>query len=261
MPLTRRALLRGTAAATAAAAAAACSPNGSPEAAAPRSSTGSTTPSSVPPTPTASPPATPRPRNAVEVRHGDRTSSRVALTFHGAGDVALAEQLLGLLEKHDVQATVMAVGTWLKVAPQMARRVTRGGHDLGNHTLHHYAMRDLAPRAALDEVEGCARVLQHTAGSRGTWFRASGTQVTTPTIRRAAARAGYDRCVSYDVDGLDWQDPSADTVVRAVLDGTRGGSIISLHLGHPVTVAALPDILHGLRARSLLPVTLTELLG
>jgi peptidoglycan/xylan/chitin deacetylase (PgdA/CDA1 family) len=185
----------------------------------------------------------------------------VALTFHGAGDLALAEQLLGLLEKHDVQATVMAVGTWLKAAPQMAHRVTRGGHDLGNHTLHHYAMRDLAPRVALDEVEGCARVLQHTAGSRGTWFRASGTQVTTPTIRRAAARAGYDRCVSYDVDGLDWQDPSADTVVRAVLDGSRGGSIISLHLGHPVTVAALPDILRGLGARSLLPVTLTELLG
>ena len=260
MPLTRRALLRGAAAATAAAAAAACSPSGSPEAAPPRTSTGATTPSSVPPTTRANPTATP-PRHAVEVRHGDRTSGRVALTFHGAGDVALAEQLLGLLERHDVQATVMAVGTWLKAAPQMARRVTLGGHDLGNHTLHHYAMRDLAPRAALDEVEGCARVLQRTAGSRGTWFRASGTQVTTPTIRRAAARAGYDRCVSYDVDGLDWQDPSADTVVRAVLDGTRGGSIISLHLGHRVTVAALPDILHGLRARSLQPVTLTELLG
>ena len=260
MPLTRRALLRGTAAAAAAAAAAACSPNGSADTAGARTPTGAPSPSSVPSTP-ASRTATPRPRDAVEVRHGDRTSARVALTFHGAGDATLAESLLGLLEKHDVQATVMAVGTWLKAAPQMAHRVTRGGHDLGNHTLHHYPMRDLAPRAALDEIAGCARVLQHTAGSRGTWFRASGTQVTTPTIRRAAARAGYDRCVSYDVDGLDWQDPSADTVVRAVLDGTRGGSIISLHLGHPVTVAALPDILHGLRSRSLKPVTLTELLG
>ena len=261
MPLTRRALLRGTAAAAAAAAASACSPNGSPEAAAPRSSTAEPSPSSAPSTNAASPTATPRPRAAVEVRHGDRASNLVALTFHGAGEVALAEQLLSLLEHHDVQATVMAVGTWLQAAPQMAHRVTRGGHDLGNHTLHHYPMRDLAARVALDEVEGCARVLQRTAGSPGTWFRASGTQVTTPTIRRAAARGGYDRCISYDVDGLDWQDPSADTVVRAVLDGARGGSIISLHLGHPVTVTALPDILRGLRARSLKPVTLTELLG
>jgi peptidoglycan/xylan/chitin deacetylase (PgdA/CDA1 family) len=261
MPLTRRALLRGTAAAAAATAAAACSPSRTPEAATPRSSTGAPSQSSVPSTPVASPTTTARPREAAEARHGDRTSARVALTFHGAGDVVLAEQLLRLLERHDVQATVMAVGTWLKAAPQMAGRVTRGGHELGNHTLHHYPMRDLAAPAALDEVEGCARVLQRTAGSRGTWFRASGTQATTPTIRRAAARAGYDRCVSYDVDGLDWQDPSAGTIVRAVLDGARGGSIISLHLGHPVSVAAMPDILAGLRTTNLQPVTLSELLG
>ncbi len=157
------------------------------------------------------------------MRHGDRTSGLVALTFHGNGEVTLAEQLLRVLERHDVHGSVLAVGSWLQASPQMAARIIRGGHDLGNHTLHHYPMRDLAARAALDEVEGCARVLQHTAGSRGTWFRASGTQATTPTIRRAAARAGYDRCISYDVDGLDWQDPSADTVVRAVLDGARAG--------------------------------------
>jgi hypothetical protein len=102
MPLTRRALLRGTAAAAAAAAAAACSPSQSPESAAARSSTGAPSPSDVPSTTVASPTATRRPRDAVEVRHGDRASSRVALTFHGAGDVALAEQLLGQLEQRPV---------------------------------------------------------------------------------------------------------------------------------------------------------------
>jgi peptidoglycan/xylan/chitin deacetylase (PgdA/CDA1 family) len=262
MPLTRRALLRGTAAAAAAAAAAACSSGTTANRATPRTSDGPTPATGSPP-PASATSATPaaRPHTAGEVRHGDRASGRVALTFHGAGEVALAEQLLGLLERRDVQATVMAVGTWLEGAPQMARRITRGGHDLGNHTLHHYPMRDLGARTAFDEVEGCARVLRRTAGGPGTWFRASGTQSTTPTIRRAAARAGYARCVSYDVDGLDWRDPPAPTVVHAVLDGARGGSIISLHLGHPVTVAALPDILDGLRARSLQPVTLTQLLG
>ena len=200
-------------------------------------------------------------RRSVEVRHGPRTSTQVALTFHGAGDVALAEALLSRLEKRKVQATVMAVGTWLQAQPRMARRILRGGHDLGNHTLHHYPMRGLSGASADAEVEGGARVLRRTSGSRGAFFRASGTQVTTPTIRHAAALAGYDRCVSYDVDGLDWQDPSASTVVRAVLDNSRGGSIISLHLGHPVTVAALPAILDGLDAAGLVPVTLSELLA
>ncbi|MEP6761218.1 MAG: polysaccharide deacetylase family protein, partial [Sporichthyaceae bacterium] len=134
------------------------------------------------------------------------------------------------------------------------------GHDLGNHTQHHYPMRNLPAGAAFNEIESCARVLRSTSGSRGTWFRASGTQLTTQTIRNAAAHAGYDRCISYDVDGLDWKNPSASTIVKAVLNGARRGSIVSLHLGHPVTLSALPDILEGLRSNGLRPVTLTELL-
>jgi peptidoglycan/xylan/chitin deacetylase (PgdA/CDA1 family) len=63
------------------------------------------------------------------------------------------------------------------------------------------------------------------------------------------------------IDGLDWQDPPAATVVRAVLDGVRPGSIVSLHLGHQVTIAALPRILAGLSIKRLQPVTLTELLA
>ncbi len=195
------------------------------------------------------------------MRHGPRTSSKVALTFHGAGDASLAETLLARLERAKVAATVMAVGTWLQAEPAMAKRILRGGHDLGNHTLHHYPMRTLSATSASAEIEGGARILRRTSGSRGSWFRASGTQATTSTIRTAAAHAGYAKCISYDVDGLDWQDPSTATVVRAVLDGAQGGSIISLHLGHRVTIAALPGILSGLRAAHLQPVTLTELLA
>lgn len=259
MPLSRRAFLRASAAA---ALTAACSPR--PDAApTDRTATRSAaTPSGR--SPAASRPSTIDPQTArrtVEVRHGSRTSPLVALTFHGNGDVSLARRLLGVLEKAGVHGTVLAVGTWLKAEPAMAGWILDAGHDLGNHTLHHYPMRSLAAGAAFDEIEGCARVLRSTSGSRGAWFRASGTQLTTPTIRRAAGRAGYDRCISYDVDGLDWQDPSARTVVKAVLDGARRGSIVSLHLGHPVTLTALPDILDGLRSQHLRPVTLTELLG
>jgi peptidoglycan/xylan/chitin deacetylase (PgdA/CDA1 family) len=173
----------------------------------------------------------------------------------------MAARLLQVLARHSVLATVMAVGTWLRAEPQMAARILDAGHDLGNHTLHHYPMRSLAASAAYGEIRGCARTLHRLTGSQGTWFRASGTQATNATIRHAAGRAGYDRCISYDVDGLDWQDPSTATVERAVLDQARGGSIISLHLGHQVTVDALPTVLAGLHDKGLRPVTLTELLA
>jgi peptidoglycan/xylan/chitin deacetylase (PgdA/CDA1 family) len=67
--------------------------------------------------------------------------------------------------------------------------------------------------------------------------------------------------VSYDVDSLDYTDPGPDAVVAAVLGSGRRGSIVSLHLGHPGTVTALPAILRGLARRGLRPVTLTGLLS
>jgi peptidoglycan/xylan/chitin deacetylase (PgdA/CDA1 family) len=67
--------------------------------------------------------------------------------------------------------------------------------------------------------------------------------------------------VSYDVDSLDYTDPGPDAVVATVLGSVRRGSIVSLHLGHPGTVTALPAILRGLAGRGLRPVTLSGLLS
>jgi peptidoglycan/xylan/chitin deacetylase (PgdA/CDA1 family) len=202
-----------------------------------------------------------RSHTVVEVAHGARSTRTVALTFHGNGDPALAHSLLDQVEKAGARISVFVVGTWLAAHPEMAQRILKGRHDLGNHTMHHKPMRHLTAADAHREVGECAAVLRRTAGTAGRWFRASGTQKTTPVIRSAAAAAGYSTCVSYDVDGLDWQDPQPATVRQAVLDNAQPGSIISLHLGHQVTVDTLPQILAGLSAKRLKPVTLTELLG
>jgi peptidoglycan/xylan/chitin deacetylase (PgdA/CDA1 family) len=197
---------------------------------------------------------------AVEIVHGPRTVPKVALTFHGNGDPALGTRLLDLIEQAGARISVLAVGTWLVAHPEMATRILHGGHDLGNHTMHHKPMRKLSAAQADQEISDCAAVLRRTAKTPGRWFRASGTQQTTKVIRSAAAAAGYASCISYDVDGLDWQDPPTATVIKAVAGSVRPGSIVSLHLGHPVTIAALPRILAALTAKRLEPVTLSELL-
>ncbi len=196
----------------------------------------------------------------MEIGHGPRTVPAVALTFHGSGDPDLARALLDIVRQADARITVLVVGTWLMAQPTMADAILGAGHELGNHTLHHLPMKTLPAAKAATEIAGCQAVLRKVTGSGQRWFRASGTQHTTPVIRAAAGRAGYAACLSYDVDGLDWQDPPAATVVSAVLDNVRPGSIVSLHLGHRVTLTALPAILTGLRKQSLQPVSCSQLL-
>ena len=195
-----------------------------------------------------------------DIVNGPRTRNEVALTFHGAGDRSLTEQILRDCADQRARITVFAVGQWLAAAPDLGPQIVAAGHELGNHTWSHQQMPALSAVAAQDEIRRGADALRNATGSTGWWFRPSGTPHSTATIRAAASRSGYQRCVSYDVDPQDYRDPGAAQVVSRTLEQVRPGSIVSLHLGHAGTVQALPQILAGLAAKGLLPVTLSWLL-
>ncbi|WP_328942448.1 polysaccharide deacetylase family protein [Streptomyces sp. NBC_00250] len=251
-PIDRRGALRaGAAAALAGALTTACGAEPRPAAPAPRRPA---------PAPVAAPAPRRLPGQPPEIAHGPRDRPRVALTFHGQGDPALARTLLGQAEKAGARVTVLAVGSWLDQHPDLARRVLDGGHDLGNHTQRHIDVNAMTEAEALAEIEACATRLRRLTGSIGTWFRPSRTQHAAPAVLRAAARAGYPHVLSYDVDSLDHTSPGAPAVVRNVTGSVRAGSVVSLHFGYPDTAAALPLLLADLDRRGLRAVTTTELL-
>ncbi|MDH6219490.1 polysaccharide deacetylase family protein [Streptomyces pseudovenezuelae] len=199
------------------------------------------------------------PGQPAQLTHGPRTHPRVALTFHGQGDPAIARSLLTEAERHGAHVTVLAVGTWLDAHPDLARRILDGGHDLGNHTQRHIDINAMSEADALAEITGCADRLKRLTGSIGTWFRPSRAPRASPLVTRLAARAGYPHVLSYDVDSLDYTRPGAAAVTRQVLGEVRAGSVVSLHFGYPDTVAALPAVLEELDRRGLTAVTTTEL--
>ncbi len=207
----------------------------------------------------APPSAPPGGAPAREIGRARGLRPEVALTFHGAGDPALARQVLAVLASHHARATVLAVGTWLAGQAALGHAILAAGHDLGNHTWSHPTLADLARAAARTEIQRCRKVLVEVGGSPGRFFRPSGGQRSTALIRELAGAAGYPVCLSYDIDSLDWTDPGPAVIRHNTLAATAG-SIVSLHLGHPGTVAAMPGILADLRDRGLRPVTATELL-
>jgi peptidoglycan/xylan/chitin deacetylase (PgdA/CDA1 family) len=263
VPIDRREFLLLAGAAATGAGLAGCTSTDTHQAAEPSAGNGARS-SAAAPSPTATPPATASSQPAKplgpQVIHGPRNQPQVALTFHGQGPVSIAEAVLAEAEHAGAHVSVLAVGTWLEQYPKVAHRILSGGHDLGNHTLHHLDISAMDAPAAYAEIAGCAQQLRDLTGSAGRWFRPSQTQYSTPLIEREARKAGYRTCVSYDVDSLDYTDPGPDAVVSTVLAKTRPGSIVSMHFGHSGTVTAMPAILRGLADRGLRAVTLTSLL-
>lgn len=196
-----------------------------------------------------------------DIKTGPATSAAVALTFHGAGTLSLTAAVLDIARSTGAHLTVFAVGQWLAANPGVGRDIVAAGHDLGNHTWSHQEMTTLNAAAARREIEQGAGAVASAVGQSGVLFRPSGTPTSTATIRAAAAASGYARCVSYDVDSLDYTDPGASAVRSTTLAGVKAGSIVSLHLGHQGTVDALPGILKGLADKGLSAVTLTTLLA
>ncbi|MEU6659695.1 polysaccharide deacetylase family protein [Streptomyces sp. NPDC046821] len=211
----------------------------------------------------AAPPA-PAPRAfpglPAQIDHGPGDRKQVALTFHGQGDPAIANAVLKEAEKAHAKVTVLAVGTWLDEHPAVARRILDGGHDLGNHTLHHIGINTMTEAEARAEITGCADRLRKLTGSIGTWFRPSRAPRASALVERVAREAGYPHVLSYDVDSLDYTSPGAAAVTRNVTSKIRAGSVVSLHFGYADTVAALPALLEDLDRRGLTAVTTTELL-
>lgn len=197
---------------------------------------------------------------AVQLARAGNGRPHVALTFHGAGDLAIARQIHDTLGAAGAKATIMAVGTWLASSPDGIKMFFDSGHDVGNHTWSHGVLADMSTSTMLGEIERCRDKLAELLGTPGSFFRQSSAQTATQQELVEAGIAGYRRVLSYDIDGLDWKDPGPDVIRSAVATATAG-SVVSLHLGHQGTVAALPGILSDLAARGLTPVTATELLG
>lgn len=195
----------------------------------------------------------------MEYAHGPRSRDEVALTFHGAGDPAIARELLAIFARHRALVTVLGVGTWLAANPGIAHEIVDAGHELGNHTYRHLDIDRLDVVSARHEIVRCRDVLTSLIGSGGAHFRQSQAQTATTRVRRLAGEAGYRVCLSYDIDSLDYTDPGADAV-RANMRAARPGSIISMHFGHADTVAAMPHVLNDLANRGIRPVTATRLL-
>ncbi len=216
------------------------------------------TPAAPPSAPAAAAPPAPATGPAAELVHATSGRPEVALTFHGAGDLDLATRILTGFADRGAAVTVLAIGTWLQASPDAAKVVTDHGHELGNHTWSHPNLAGMGEAAVRAEIERCRDRLAQLTGSPGAFFRPSAAQHATAEVRKLAGAAGYARVLSYDVDSRDFTDPGAAAIRRNVRKAVAG-SVVSMHLGHPGTLDALPGVLDDLAARGLKPVTAGDL--
>lgn len=184
-----------------------------------------------------------------------RVPRAVALTFDDGPSPVYTPRILRILRRLHAKATFFAVGYLAERYPELIRRQLQAGMTVANHSFDHpsaTAFQDLPPSRIRREMARANSALT-AAGAHPRLFRPPGGTWDAEMLE-IARRLGL-RLVLWNVDGEDWRRGGPKgSIVRHVLGNVGPGSIVVLHDGggdRSATVAALPDIIKGIRKKHL----------
>jgi len=191
--------------------------------------------------------------SSVPVKAGDKV---FALTFDDGPWPESTRQILRVLQENNVKATFYMVGQEVMRRPEIAREVLRAGHAIGNHSWDHPSR----PRDPIMQVQRTNAQIKKVIGFTPTTFRPPYGIVAK--MAREAQREG-DPVLLWSADSVDWSRPGTEKIISRILSQARPGGISLMHDGggnRSQSVAALPSIIEGLKARGYTLVTIPELL-
>jgi len=194
------------------------------------------------------------------VVQGGTKGNEVALTFDD-GPGPYTQQLVNTLDALHVQATFFAIGLEERYFSEGTLQELRSGDVVGDHTESHPMMAQLSAHDQREQLQEQIYRIQLLGGPTPRLFRPPYGSFDATTFREL--KHLHLLMILWSTDTGDYARPGVQTIVQRTLAGAHPGAIILLHDAggnREETVAALPAIVQGLRARGLRPVTVPQLL-
>lgn len=213
----------------------------------------------------------PAPAPLAPLRPGDTayfiptTNRMVALTFDDGPNGAATEKILDTLKRFQVPATFFLIGTNVVHYPELARRIAREGHLIGNHSFSHPQFDQISAAEMAREIDAGAGAIAAATGVKPTWLRPP-YGINGPGLDELCRDKGYF-IAGWSGHASDWNRPSAVEIAEHMITQVTPGDILLLHDGwethHDVdrqnTVDAVYLILERLTREGVRFVTLPEL--
>jgi peptidoglycan-N-acetylglucosamine deacetylase len=202
---------------------------------------------------------------------------KVALTFDDGPDPRWTPQILKILTEKKAPATFFVIGEAASQDARIVKNEYELGNEIGNHTFTHPEFDTISKPQLQIELNLTELLLESNLGVKTLLFRPPYGIDHQPETASEIQMLPIPQSMGYviigaRVDPHDWGEPNGGappapyTIVQRVLaDATiRKGNIILLHDGggdRSHTVAALPQIIDGLRAKGYEFVAVSDLLG
>lgn len=191
----------------------------------------------------------------------ERTDSVVALTFDDGPTPHHTDSVLATLSEYGAPATFFMVGQSMERNPEVVARVLQQGHEIGNHSYSHRRLVLKLPGTIRQEVQRTDSLIRAAGQRKEAFMRPPyGKRLVGLPMHLSREKRPV---LLWDVDP-DTYFKRADGMVEYMLEHTRPGSIILLHVELPArreSRAALRRIIPALQSRGYRFVTLSELMA
>ena len=171
----------------------------------------------------------------IPIYYVDTDKKQVALSFDAAWGNEQTEHLLEILDKYKVKSTFFLVGDWVKNYPDSVKDIAKHGHDVGNHSNTHPHMTQMSSSDMVGQIQSCNEKIKELTGKTPTLFRAPYGDYNNDVVKSVNGCNMY--CVQWDVDSLDWKDPTPEQIKQGGLDAYYVDHTLGIY---PSSAAGVP---------------------
>lgn len=210
---------------------------------------------SVAPTAVPSPTMTPEPTKNPNAKY-------IALTFDDGPVLNNTERLLEILKEKKVKATFFVLGTNVEKYPEIIKKISDAGHEIGSHGYDHTVLtkKSVTTEEIKNQMDRTNSLISAITGSQPTSFRPPQGYFNSTVQNFAKERNMAIIHWSYQSCPEDWKNKDPEKIAQFVIENAKNGHIVLLHDLHSYTVDAISAMLDGLTAKGFEFVTVRELI-
>lgn len=179
----------------------------------------------------------------------------IALTFDDGPNSTYTPPLLDLLYHYQAPSTFFLVGEKIKGSKLLLQEMIASGHELGNHTYSHKDLTTLTESEIQTEIHKTEQALKKIFPDYTMMYvrppYGHYNQLVEDSIEQPL--------ILWNIDSLDWEDSTVDTICDEVLANIKDGDIIVFHDDNPTLLKALERLLPALKERGFQFVTVSQL--
>ncbi len=193
------------------------------------------------------------------INHGERNSNKIAITFDDAPLEPYTNQVLDLLQQHNIKALFFLIGKQIKGNETIVQRIVNEGHIIGNHSFSHINTFPIfSVKKMIEDTQQCDAEIERVTGKKVRLFRPP-FGVTNPRVAAMVAQQNY-HSIGWSLRSYDTTITNQNKLMQRCLVSVRGGDVVLFHDWGKHTLAILPEWIAAVNKKGLKIVRADELL-